>query len=221
MSATKATNAAPKSTLSPEFGTWLRRARMGLPQNLLEFASAAELSPGTVRDLELGHRLTGVFSIEVFVRIANTLGMELGYVLHKAGFDIGRDGIDLGRLNRIEQAVEALIRNEGDLRLALSEALAEVDVPGPTNPRREELIGELGRGLAALDRTVERLRHGGFAPVAQEPKEAEIAPRAWTEQEKAWLREHPEATNSHAAEVLGRSKEAVRIWRSRDKNGGE
>lgn len=208
----------PSSRIAPEFGDWLRRARLGIPLNLVEFAKACELNVGTVRDLELTRREEAAFSLEVFVRVAKGLNMDLAYVLHRAGFDVGAGGIKVSRLSAIEGALELFVEHEHTMRSAMAEAMAAVDRP---NAREDvdRLISDLGRGLGALDLVIERLIREGFVASRREPEQEQGAARPWTEQDREFLRENPSLSNEDAARQLDRSPDAIRAQRIRLREG--
>lgn len=212
----------PSSRIDPEFGDWLRRARLGIPLNLVEFSKSCELNVGTVRDLELTRREEAAFSLEVFVRIAKGLNMDLAYVLHRAGFDVGADGIKVSRLSAIEGALEVFVEHEHTMRSAVAEAMAFVD--GSDKPMWAGrsvvgLISDLGRALGALDLVTERLLHEGFIASRREPELEPTAARPWSEQDREFLRENASLSNEDAARHLDRSPDAIRAQRIRLREG--
>lgn len=202
--------AGAATRLDSDFGPWLRRTREGMRISVKEFAERAGLNTGTVTNFEKGHRSTGAFTIDVFERFAIGLGMDLAYVLHKAGYKLGPDGIDAARLKRMEVVAGDFAEHTSDLRLALADAIGEAE---RRNNKRLQL--ELGRGLAALDRVTERLSREGFAPGAGNAVDYEsVERRPWLDADVSFLRENPTLSHQEAGRYLGRSATAVRIKRT-------
>jgi transcriptional regulator with XRE-family HTH domain len=195
---------ATKHDLDPEFGNWLRRARMGLKMNLREFAKVCGLSQSTVTSFELSRRLEGAFYIDLFVRLADGLNMDLGHVLQRAGFDLGLDGAKLATLRRVEDAVEVFMEHEESVRRALAEAAQISDVV---------YTDDIVRGLAAFDLVVERMRRERMAPSAVKLEPIKSGPRLWSKEDVAFLQANPLLSHVEAGERLGRSADAVRVYR--------
>lgn len=204
--------AAIQSPLAPDFGPWLRRARESLHMTVKEFAERADLSTSTVTNFESGSRMAGAIAVELFVRFSRALNMDLGYVLYKAGFDIGPDGVNLSKLRRVEMVAEDFAKHEWPLRFALAEAIGEFDRRGD-----DRMILELSRGLAALDRMSERLRREGFTPgrAVRDHHSGGENGRIWNLSERTFLQEHLELSDEEIAGHLGRTVYAVRAQRKR------
>jgi transcriptional regulator with XRE-family HTH domain len=140
------------------FGSWLRRTRESRGLELKELAAACDIRVGTLGELELDNRRNpGIPGIEIFARIARGLDLELSYVLHKAGFDLGAGGVNLDRLHRIEMLMEMLDQEAPMIRRAIAEGMDQLDGGGTG---RDETINRLGRALGALDLVTERVREG-------------------------------------------------------------
>jgi transcriptional regulator with XRE-family HTH domain len=206
-----------KSRLSPEFGKWLRSTRESMRLTVKDFAERAGMTAGTITNFEKGHRSEGVFSVDVFRQLAEALNMDLGYVLYKAGYDLGPDGINLAALKRVEAVADDFAEYASDLRIALADAIGEFDKPGNGD---DGMIIELARGLAALDRLSERLRREGFTPGSTSSRVTEASARTWSDAEEAFLRTNPNLTHAEAADHLGRTVDAVRAHRIRLNGGG-
>jgi transcriptional regulator with XRE-family HTH domain len=201
---------AAATKIDPDFGPWLRRTREGMRVSVKEFAERAGLNTGTITNFEKGHRLTGAFTVEVFEQLAMALEVDLAYMLFKAGYKLGPDGIDAARLKRMEVVAGDFAEHAPDLRLALANAIGEAE---RRDNKRLQL--ELGRGLAALDRMAERLSREGFTPGAGSAVEYEsVERRPWLDADVAFLRENPKLSHQEAGRYLGRSATAVRIKRT-------
>lgn len=176
--------ASIQSPLAPDFGPWLRRARESLHMTVKEFADRADLSTSTVTNFESGNRMAGAIAVEMFVRFSRALNMDLGYVLYKAGFDIGPDGVSLSKLRRIEMVAEDFAEHVSPLRSALAEAIGERE--------DDRIMLELSRGLAALDRMSECLRREGFTPGRgmRDHRSPGENGRIWSLSERTFLQEH-------------------------------
>jgi transcriptional regulator with XRE-family HTH domain len=143
------------TALDPEgFGSWLRRSREARGLEKKELAVLTQIRPGTLTEVEMG-RLTPASGVELFARIAHGLGLELAYVLHKAGYDVGKGAVNMARLERVEMIIEDLDVRTPDIRRAMAEAMDRLDAVGD-----DSTANELGRALGALDLVTERIREG-------------------------------------------------------------
>lgn len=143
---------APYKEIAPSFGPWLRRARESRGMMVKDFASAAGLGRSTVHDLEQGRSGGGSVAVHTFQRLALGMGLDLGYVLHKAGFEVGVDGVNLARLAAVEEVLSLLDGSEPLLRRAMAEAVEALDVLAP------DAAEDVRRALVRYDLVVERLR---------------------------------------------------------------
>lgn len=135
-----------KSRLDPDFGPWLKRMRQQRGLKMQQFAEKCDIGYTTLQTMENEVGREATLAVALFVKIADALGIELGYVLYKAGFDIGRDGINMARLKRVETAAEAFELCEPELRSALAEAMAAFDAPVTKARRKDATVGNLVTG---------------------------------------------------------------------------
>jgi transcriptional regulator with XRE-family HTH domain len=203
--------------LAPDWPDWLRRMRTARKLNITEMAQKMDVNPQTYRSLEMGK--TGSYYIGLFQILADTLGIELGYVLHKAGFDVGREGLNSVRLQRAEAVADAFAGMAEQIRSAMAEAMNALDpkLPVAADRPNERAIDNLGRALGLLDLAEGRLRDEGFLgrqafQISQDPVGVN---RRWTDEEYAYLEEHDEMSEDELASRLGRTVAAVRIARHR------
>ena len=149
----------PTAFNAHEFGDWLRRSRemRGLTKG--ELSERAPINRGTLQQFEKGEH-GGIPSVEIFQRLARGLELDLGYVLHQAGYDVGREGVNMARLKRVEAVLDALDDDAPKIRLALAEAIKALDAAerGIAHIATDSLLAQLGRALGALDVVTERLR---------------------------------------------------------------
>lgn len=201
----------------PDFGDWLRRAREAKGFTLTSFARAIDMHSDSYRSFERGE--PAAYYLGSFIRIAKGLDIELGYLLHKAGFDIGRDGINTARLKRAESVTDAIEHITGTLRAALSEAVTLVtNGMNPTSADAQtKALADIGVALALLDAAEGRLRADSW--ITEQPRsdvdQAPTARRPWTEADEHTIMMHPTKTNSELAHMLGRTVDAVRFRRQR------
>lgn len=154
------------TTREQRFGNWLRRVRESKKMTVTEVARKGGIGRSTYEGFERANRRsrgttgTGVASIEntpagQFVALAEGLDLELGYVLHKAGFALDAGGTNMDRLMRVEGIIDVLDAREHGLRAALAEAIDRLDTVGDT-----ETAKRLAVELAGLDLVTTRLREG-------------------------------------------------------------
>lgn len=147
--------------LDPEFGAWLKRVRASKKLLQREVAERAGVNTNTYTNLEnsLVERV-GTPSVAVFERVAHALDLDLGYVLHKAGFDIGAAGVNLTRLAKVESILETLAAGQHEIRKGLAGAMHAAEQQ-PTLFDHDQVVAEMGRALAAFDLITERLHEEG------------------------------------------------------------
>jgi transcriptional regulator with XRE-family HTH domain len=135
-----------------EFGKWLRGTRESHRLSKDELVRRSGVSKTTVTELENGHFRHPLPSLDTFLGISRGLDVELGYVLHKAGLPVGL-GVNMERLEHVEQTMELLDVAEHEIRKAMAEAIERFGGPVPA-------ARDLAQALAAFDLVVERLRAG-------------------------------------------------------------
>jgi transcriptional regulator with XRE-family HTH domain len=155
MDAEQPVNARQRTTLeSRSFGTWLKRSREARRLGSKELAEKCGLARGVITELEQG-TLRPNRAIDVYVRVAKGLELELGFVLYKAGFDMGESGLNMERLQRTEEIIELLGTNESRIRRAIAEGMEGFNIQG-----NYPLAERLGDALGKFDLVTERLREG-------------------------------------------------------------
>jgi transcriptional regulator with XRE-family HTH domain len=81
--------------MAEDFGHWLRRYRRSRGWTQAQVAERGGLPKSILPYMEAGHRTDrpnwklGSSSIDTFMRLAKGLELDLGYVLEKAGYDLG------------------------------------------------------------------------------------------------------------------------------------
>lgn len=164
MSTTRGSLQGPRAFDAETFASWLRRSREARGWNQTEFSERAGITRGTIRVFEKGEHKGGLPTVEIFERLAAGLELDLGFVLHKAGYNVGTDGVNMERLQRLEDTMRILDEAEPALRETLAEALHRIDSTPPAGAVEEERIlrlgDKLGRALGVLDLVTTRLRAG-------------------------------------------------------------
>jgi transcriptional regulator with XRE-family HTH domain len=129
---------------SQKFGAWLRRWRQAEGLEWSEIAERSGLNRGTLQTLARGTpnkaaRERGQIDLNpgvvTLARLADGLGLELGYVLSKGGLTVGSDD----RWDHFSKAERALIRQH------LSTTL--VDTDDDEQQHRENLVHQLDSTL--------------------------------------------------------------------------
>lgn len=149
--------------VSPEFGSWLRRTREGMELQVLEMAEKCHMSVGAYRDFELGRGSTNQ-SVVMFESLAEGIGLDLGYLLYKAGLTLGSDGVNLARVERMEEVGLRLDAAEPIIRSALAETIEALSLEDNEDDRfelrtaRQLQIIRLSRALSELDLVTTRLK---------------------------------------------------------------
>lgn len=213
---------APKSDISPTFAPWVERYMRAHGLSKAKLADMAHIHVQTLSRLLQGGSVR--VEIQTFVGLAEAMNIELAFLLHKAGFDIGADGINVPRLERVEAVANAFSEIQDDCRSAMVEAAhlldgRESNLPdGSIADVRERVI----EAVAKFDLATSRLRADGYladSPVAvahaQRPSFKSKAKTQWTEDEDAVLRANPNMRHTELAKLLDRSEDAVRIRRMR------
>ncbi len=138
------------------FGKWLRGTRESQGLSKQELADKAQLRTNSLGEIEnasrqrRGEYSTTIPSVELFARLAHGLGVELGYVLYKAGFEVGIHDVNMARLDRVEAVLSLLDERSPGMRKAMAEAAN--DLKGRAGS------AELALAMADLDLITERLR---------------------------------------------------------------
>lgn len=147
--------------LNPEFAGWIKRTRDARGLSTKDLADKAGLSTGVVQGL-LNGEASALTPVHTYQRLALGLDLDLSYVMHRAGFDIGPGGINMQRLERVEAVVDRLDKAEPALRRALAEGAEALAHPpdahvlgGASSAAIRQLLVE---GLAHLDLITERLK---------------------------------------------------------------
>lgn len=196
-----------------EFGEWFERLRENRGFTGTGLAEAVGVNRGTIRRLENGEIFNSV-PVALYERIAKALGVDLGYLLSRAGYSMGASGVNLARLGRVEVICDAYAEIHSVVRAALSDAMVALDKPGPLEPEpeatRESLIAGCARALAVIDSATERLN--GLDAMAP-PERASQRRARWTEADIRFLNEHDNWTTADIAKALNRTPEAVRMFR--------
>jgi transcriptional regulator with XRE-family HTH domain len=143
----------------PGFAAWLKRTREARGEYVRELAKRSGIGATRLTQLEQGHLPESYApSVNLFVRLAAALEVELTYVLHKAGYPTGVAGVNMDRLHRIELLMEQLANVEPTIRSAIVEAHDALSARTPYYP--EPILDKLRRALVELDLTTERIREG-------------------------------------------------------------
>jgi hypothetical protein len=87
-----------------------------------------------------------------FEALADGFGLDLGFVLHQAGFPIGRESVNMARLDKMEAVAAQFDANEHEIRKAIAFAAEK-----PTDPVAANLLRS---ALSKLDLITEELREG-------------------------------------------------------------
>lgn len=201
-------------SFAADFPEWLERTRLGLGLNAQALADKAKLHRGVVARMERGEYSDSALS--VYVRLADALEVELGYLLYRAGFDVNREGIDLARVQRIETVTSVFEDILVTVRSALAEAHHLLD--GTTilpAPPVDQATTNIAAALAVLDAADVRL-HSEQSLTA--PSKS-IAPRVWTEDEDAILRALDGLSAEDVAARMNRTPDAIRVRRARRLKG--
>ena len=206
------------TVLDPEFGAWVERQRKAKGMSLSQLAEASGLHSGTIRDFET--MTAKKISIDSFQRLSQGLQVEFGYMLYKAGFDIGRDGMDMARIRRVEVLGEAWRELEHDMRRALAEAAQALSVKAGTDPMVTvedplTVVRRVSAALSTLDVVTERLRDEGFLVDAPPPVQPESAAGLWRPGEIEFMRNNLHLSNEEIGRRLGRPTDGVRYQRKR------
>lgn len=209
---------APKTQLAPGFAPWVERWLKTRGLSRSAFAKASGIQPDTftklLRDAELR------VDVQTFVALARGMNLELSYVLHKAGFDIGADGVNMPRLQRAESIVAAYGEIYDETRYALAETaiLLNADDESDISPLVPRDVQEhVTRALTKLEVVTARLKGDGY--LVQDPRGSTGRhPRlrqAWSDEEDRMLKDSPNLSDEELASRFGRNVNAVRARRRR------
>lgn len=142
----------PLTTIKPGFGPWLKRVRQSKKLKQDDVCERAGLGRTTITAWE--NSRVNFPTVDAMARLAVGYDLDLGYLMHKAGFDIGASGLDLVRLRRIEKVFEVLDAGAPVIRRALAESYQAV----PMTEETQQHLHRIGEALASLDLVTERLR---------------------------------------------------------------
>jgi transcriptional regulator with XRE-family HTH domain len=201
--------------LDPAFGPWLKKTRAQLGWTQESLAAATGLNDQLIRGMERGTRHP--YTLYAFVKLAEVLSMELGYLLHKAGLDVGREGLSSVKLQRAEQIADAFEEIASTIRAALAEGINVLNphLPPADKAANAKVSADMGVALGVLDVAESRLRHDGWIHGYREPAFGVTVKRPWSARDDDFLREHTGIPHEEVARMLNRSIESVRNRRTK------
>jgi transcriptional regulator with XRE-family HTH domain len=149
------------SVIPPTFGPWAQKLLDQQGWTKIKAAEMAGIHQDTLRRLFKGGPMN--VEISVFEGLAKALNMDLGFVLHKAGFEIDPDGVKMERVQRVQSVADTYGEVESICRSALAECAALLGEETPLDPINvSNAVIEVHGALLALDLAVSRLRAEGY-----------------------------------------------------------